>query len=133
MLKSYGVGWWPCDFSVSPSPFGLWDFGLRTADLVLTIGPSFIRVAFRKNLTCMTLKIRSTKTSLPLNPALELFTLIIGDDGNLHLHEFVSRRFPILFQAPPADCSFFSIVSVITGKGWKTDRVYFGIQSHGFL
>ena len=30
MLKSYGVGgWWgggPCDFSISPSPFGL-DFG----------------------------------------------------------------------------------------------------------
>ena len=40
MLKSYGVGGWggvgggPCDFSVSPSPFGL-DFG--TLDLGLTI------------------------------------------------------------------------------------------------
>ena len=55
MLKSYGVGvcgrpcgdvqaamWWgggPCDFSVSPSPFGL-DFGtldFGTSDLGLTI------------------------------------------------------------------------------------------------
>ena len=45
MLKSYRVvGWWgggggPCDFSVSPSPFGL-DFGsldFGTSDLSLTI------------------------------------------------------------------------------------------------
>ena len=42
MLKSYGVGWWgggPCDFSVSPSPFGL-DFGtleFGTSDSGLTI------------------------------------------------------------------------------------------------
>ena len=42
MLKSYGWGGWgvgPCDFSVSPSPFGLdsgtLDFG--TSDLGLTI------------------------------------------------------------------------------------------------
>ena len=42
MLKSYGVGWWggggPCDFSVSPSPFGL-DFGtldFGTSDSGLT-------------------------------------------------------------------------------------------------
>ena len=37
MLKSYTMGWGgggPCDFSVSPSPFGL-DFG--TSDLGLTI------------------------------------------------------------------------------------------------
>ena len=45
MLKSWGVGWWgggvggPCDFSVSPRPFGL-DFGTMdsgTSDLGLTI------------------------------------------------------------------------------------------------
>ena len=44
MLKSYGVGWGggvggPCDFSVSPSPFGL-DFGtldFGTLDSGLTI------------------------------------------------------------------------------------------------
>ena len=41
MLKSYGVGGWcggPCDFSVSPSPFGL-DFGtldFETSDSGLT-------------------------------------------------------------------------------------------------
>ena len=43
MLKSYRVGWWggvgwgggPCDFSVSPSPFGL-DFG--TLDFGLGLG-----------------------------------------------------------------------------------------------
>ena len=47
MLKSYRVGWWgggggPCDFSVSPSPFGL-DFGtldFGTSDSGLTIGYS---------------------------------------------------------------------------------------------
>ena len=39
MLKSYGVGGGPCDFSVSPSPFGL-DFGtlyFGTSDSGLTI------------------------------------------------------------------------------------------------
>ena len=42
MLKSYGWWWWgggPCDFSVSPSPFGL-DFGtldFGTSDSGLTI------------------------------------------------------------------------------------------------
>ena len=43
MLKSYGVGWGgvggPCDYRVSPSPFGL-DFGtldFGTSDSDLTI------------------------------------------------------------------------------------------------
>ena len=46
MLKSYvwgGVGWWgggPCDFSVSPSPFGLdfgtLDFGTSGSGLTIT-------------------------------------------------------------------------------------------------
>ena len=43
MFKSYGVGWvaglggWvggPCDFSVSPSPFGL-DFGTKDSGLTI--------------------------------------------------------------------------------------------------
>jgi len=34
MLKSYGWGGGPCDFSVSPSPFGL-DFGTLDSDFGL--------------------------------------------------------------------------------------------------
>ena len=52
MLKSYGVGWWggvggPCDFSVSPSPFGLdfgtLDFGTSDSGLTKNILPWLIR------------------------------------------------------------------------------------------
>ena len=53
MLKSYGWVGGPCDFSVSPSPFGL-DFGtldFGTSDLGLTISLVH-RVIAQANLNC---------------------------------------------------------------------------------
>ena len=78
MLKSYRVGWGggggggPCDFSVSPSPFGP-DFGLRDFGLRLDNNEDERRGSYGRILYF-------------LNPLIIIFLMIPADKGFNRVH-----------------------------------------------
>ena len=56
-LKSYSVGWGgggggPCDYSVSPSPFGL-DFGTLHFGLLTRAGQKYLFHLYRAPILCL--------------------------------------------------------------------------------